>query len=152
MILYKQTQYGKLITVVLSIVLLLTISIFIFKTETSSISWYIVTFISILFLFALLSFYKLTITITKKTIIAKFGIGIIKQQLNIKDINFASIEKIKVPALYGIGIRLTPHGWLYNVSIGHAIKIKSNTKTFFVGTEDFEKINTILSSLKTEKL
>ena len=103
------------------------------------------------FLFAFLSFYKLTITITKDSIEAKFGIGLIKRHLKIKDIEYKSIEKIKVPALYGIGIRLTPHGWLYNVSIGHAIKIKSKTKTFFVGTEDFEKIQTILNNLKIEK-
>jgi hypothetical protein len=151
MVLYKHTQYGKLIIVVLSIILLSTLTFFIVQTGTKAIPWPVLTIISILFLFVLLSFYKLTIKITEKNIEAKFGIGIIKRVLNIKDIDYESIEKIKVPALYGIGIRLTPHGWLYNVSIGHAIKIKSNTKTFFVGTEDFEKIHTILNSLKTEK-
>ncbi|WP_452602143.1 hypothetical protein [Pontimicrobium sp. MEBiC06410] len=152
MILYKHTQYGKLLIVILSIVLLSTIAAFVFQAGTNPIPWPVLCFISLIFLFALLSFYKLTIIITKNTITAKLGIGIIKKELNIKDINYASIEKIKVPALYGIGIRLTPHGWLYNVKIGHAIKIKSKTKTFFVGTEDFEKIYNILNSLKTEKL
>ena len=149
--LYKKTQYGMLITAILGIVLVSILSAFIWQAGDQQIPWPVLTFISLLFLFTLLSFYKLTITITKETIEAKLGIGIIKRRLNIKDIDYNSIEKIKVPALYGIGIRLTPHGWLYNVNIGHAIKIKANTKTFLVGTEDFEKIHSILNSLKIEK-
>ncbi len=151
MVLYKRTQSGIIITAILGVILIAILSVFIWQADSKQIPWPVITTLALLFLFTLLSFYKLTITITKETIEAKFGIGIIKRVLNIKDINYESIEKIKVPALYGIGIRLTPHGWLYNVSIGHAIKIKTDTKTFFVGTEDFEKINSILNSLKTEK-
>lgn len=151
MVLYKQTQYGIVITVILGVILLSIVSVFIWLTKNKQIPWLLLIIVSFLFLFALLSFYKLTITITKETIKATFGIGIIKRSLNIKAIDYNSIEKIKIPALYGIGIRLTPYGWLYNVSVGHAIKIKSNTKTFLVGTEDFEKIHSILNSLKIEK-
>ncbi len=98
-----------------------------------------------------LLFYKLTITIDKDKIEAKLGIGLLKRSMKIKEIDYNTIEKIKVPAYYGIGIRLTPFGWLYNVKTGNAIKLKSKSKTFFVGTEDFETINTILIDLKKEK-
>ena len=148
MTLYKNTQYGKLITIIISIVAITTLTLFVLQIGNNPMPWTILVLLLILFLFILLSFYKLTITIDKEKIEAKFGIGIIKKSLKIKDINYDSIEKIKVPALYGIGIRLTPHGLLYNVSIGNAIKMKSNSKTFFVGTENFEEINTILIGLK----
>ncbi|WP_034061975.1 hypothetical protein [Lacinutrix jangbogonensis] len=150
MTLYKHTQYGKLITVIISIVAITTLTIFILQTGNNPMPWIMLVSILLLFLLILLSFYKLTITIDKEKIEAKFGIGLIKRSLKIKDIHYDSIEKIKVPALYGIGIRLTPQGWLYNVNTGNAIKVKSNTKTFFVGTEDFEKINTVLMGLKNK--
>jgi len=38
---------------------------------------------------------------------------------------------------YGLGIRLTPHGWLYNVSGLDAIEIvRRSGKTFRVGTDE----------------
>lgn len=148
MTLYKQTQYGKLITVTISIVAIITLGLFVLQTGNNKIQWIILIPLLLLFLFIILSFYKLTITIDKEKIEAKFGIGIIKKSLKIKDINYQSIKNIKVPALYGIGIRLTPHGWLYNVKIGNAIKIKSDSKTFLIGTEDFNTINSILLKLK----
>ena len=148
MTLYKHTQYGKLLTSVLILVAISIITVFILNSGKNPLPWFIMTAIIVLFILIILSFYKLTITIDEEKIEAKFGIGFLKRSLKIKDINYESIEKIKVPALYGIGIRLTPHGLLYNVKTGSAIKIKSSSKTFFVGTEDFEKINSVLIDLK----
>ena len=148
MLLYKKTQYVKLVIIILTVVVIGFLSPFILQSGDNPIPWLYLAFIVLLLLLVALTFYKLTITIDHEKIEAKFGVGLLKRSLKIKDINYDSIENIKVPALYGIGIRLTPHGWLYNVSIGNAIKIKSNNKTFFVGTEDFKTIHSILQKLK----
>ncbi len=104
---------------------------------------------SVLFIVWLL-FYKLTITIDDKSITASFGIGVIKKALQIENINISSIEKIKTPWYYGIGLRITPHGILYNTKTGFAIKLTSskNAKSVLIGTSEYEKIKTILTELK----
>lgn len=145
---YQHTQYGKLIIIIIALLTLITLTFSIIETDRFSITTTETAFVLIIFFIIFLMFYKLTITITNEEIEAKFGIGLLKRSLKVKDINYNTIEKIKVPFLYGIGIRLTPYGWLYNVNTGHAIKMKSDTKTFFVGTEDFEKIHSILLKLK----
>lgn len=148
MTLYTNTQYGKLLIAILSVFGLIPIVLFFIEIDNKPMSYWAILLIASIFIITLLLFYKLTITITKEKIEAKFGIGLIKRSLNIKDINYDTIEKIKTPSYYGIGIRITPHGMLYNVKIGNAIKMKSNEKTFFVGTDDFEKINSVLLDLK----
>ncbi len=43
---------------------------------------------------------------------------------------------MKNPWYYGWGIRLTPHGWLYNVSGSYAVEIKTKTgKKYRIGTD-----------------
>ena len=152
MTLYKQTQYGTFITTIISVIAISTGTLFVLQTGNTPITWALLTSILLLFLLIILTFYKLTITIDNDNdkIEAKFGVGLLKRSLKIKDINYDSIENIKVPMLYGIGIRLTPHGWLYNVKTGNAIKIKSNNSTFFVGTEDFKTIHSILLKMKKQ--
>ena len=97
----------------------------------------------------LLCFYKLTLKIDKEKVTAIFGVGFIKKSISLKEIDSNSIEEVSIPWYYGIGIRLTSKGWLYNVKIGNAIfiKNKTGTKTFLVGTDDFEKFLSIIKKL-----
>lgn len=149
MTLYNQTQKGKFVTTLISIVAISVLTIFLLQMGENPLPWEVMVLLMAIFIFIILSFYKLTITINKEKIVAKFGVGWIKRSIKISDIDYSSIEEVKVSSLYGIGIRLTPHGLLYNVKTGNAIKIKSeNGKTFFVGTDDFNTINSVLKSLK----
>jgi hypothetical protein len=85
--------------------------------------------------------YRLTIKINDNYIIAIFGIGLLKRKIKILDIDFSTLEITKPPMLAGVGIRLTPKGWLWNVKFGKAIYFKSKSgKTFFVGTDEPEII------------
>ncbi len=145
---YKKSQYGILITLIFSLITLLIVGFYLFKVGSKPISLLPTIIISLFFLLIIASFYKLTITITDTEIKAKFGIGLIRRSLPIKAIKYNTIKKIKIPALYGIGIRFTPYGILYNVKLGEAIKIESAEKSFFVGTDEAEKIHDILLQLK----
>jgi hypothetical protein len=77
-------------------------------------------------------------------------IGSLKLLVRINDLEnltksgcIASYQVVKNPWYYGWGIRLTPHGWLYNVSGSYAVEIKMKTgKKYRIGTNvpnDFEK-------------
>lgn len=135
---YKKTDYGYIIILTILIAIFLTI-----KTSEGNI--YIIYPITILIIIMIV-FYKLTIIINNKKIIAFFSFGFFKREMNISEIDFETIELIKINWLTGIGIRYTKNGCLYNVKYGEAIKIvsKDKSKTFFVGTDDSKKIKEIL--------
>src|ERR1700680_869946 len=66
-------------------------------------------------------FSTLTIVIADGMLRASFGPGLIRKKVRLAEI--ASVRPIPVRWWYGWGIRITPHGWLYNVSGWKAIEI-----------------------------
>lgn len=65
----------------------------------------------------------------------RFGLGLIRKKFSLRDI--VSSREVKNPWYYGWGIRLTPHGWLFNVSGLHAVEIQiRNGKRYRIGTDD----------------
>lgn len=101
---------------------------------------------SSLLLVVLLLFYKLIITIDEMKITATFGIGIIKKSIELEKIDVQQTNEIKTPWYYGIGIRVTPYGTLYNTKPGMAIKLKykNSEKAFLLGTDNFKVIKKTL--------
>ena len=83
----------------------------------------------------LVLFHSLTVTVTTATIVAAFGPGIIRKTFRVENIRAARI--VRNPWYYGWGIRLTPHGWLFNVSGFDAIELEQNNKRKFrIGTDE----------------
>src|SRR4029450_8828114 len=77
--------------------------------------------VSIILLVCLVLFYKLRITIDGETLCASFGIGVIRKRVGLAEI--AGFEPIRTRWWYGWGVRLTPSGWLYNLSGFDAVAI-----------------------------
>lgn len=76
----------------------------------------------------------LTVRIDENTLEIRFGASIIRIRISLKDIE--SCRVVKNPWYYGWGIRLTPHGWLYNVSGFYAVEIKLKSgKKYRIGTD-----------------
>ncbi|GAG15107.1 unnamed protein product, partial [marine sediment metagenome] len=64
-----------------------------------------------------------------------FGIGLIRKSRELVEIE--SVEVVRNSWIWGWGIRLTPHGWLYNVSGFDAVEIQlTGGKKFRIGTDD----------------
>lgn len=98
-----------------------------------------------LFLIITIIFSTLRIQITTEKIQASFGLNIFRQKMKIEDIDWEQIEITKTSLLQGIGLRFTSRGTLYNTNVGKAIHIRSKQgKTFYVGTDNAEKIKDIL--------
>jgi len=77
----------------------------------------------------------LTVKVTRTYISIKFGIGIIRKKFAVADALNAAIVRNRW--YYGWGIRLTPYGWLYNVSGLDAAEIQmSNGRKFRIGTDE----------------
>jgi len=133
---YKHTQVGYLVIVILGICLFYLASMMII----SGFDWIPFTVLVILGVCVGL-FSTLTVMIAESTLEIRFGLGIIRKKFHLKDIE--SCQVVKNPWYYGWGIRLTPHGWLYNVSGFYAVEIKMKTgKKYRIGTDvptDLEK-------------
>jgi len=90
----------------------------------------------------LVLFATLTVVIEEDVVEIRFGPGVIREKFPLRDIE--SCQIVKNPWYYGWGIRLTPHGWLYNVSGSYAVEISMKTgKKYRIGTNvpnDLEKV------------
>jgi len=96
----------------------------------------------IILVICLFLFSALTISINNDILKISFGIGLIRKEFLLKDIESCRI--VKNPWYYGWGIRLTPYGWLYNVSGFYAVEIKLKTgERYRIGTDvpyELEKV------------
>jgi hypothetical protein len=104
-----------------------------------------------IFIFCLISapamlFYNLKITITEEFALAKFGPGLFKRKVVLKDLDISRAEITSLPLLAGIGYRYSSRGLFLNTKPGPALFIpgKSGKKHFFVGTQNGEEIIKIL--------
>lgn len=80
-------------------------------------------------------FHALTVEVSRNKVEAAFGPGLIRKRWRIDDIDEA--RPVRNPWYYGWGIRLIPHGWMFNVSGLEAVEIHlKNGKKFRIGTDD----------------
>ena len=126
---YEHTQVGYLIISVMAAVMVL-IGFVLAKAGINWIAIGVLVFIAV----ALVLFSSLTLVIWEEELEARFGPGPIRKRFKLSEIE--SCQVVKNHWYYGWGIRLTPHGVLYNVSGFHAVEIKLRTgKKFRIGTD-----------------
>lgn len=133
---YQHTQIGYLTIAMLGAAVLLIACLM----AVAGFAW-IAFAVLVVLLIALVLFAKLTVVIEKDFLEIRFGPGVIRKKFPLKDIE--SCQVVKNPWYYGWGIRLTPHGWLFNVSGFYAVEIRmKNGKKYQIGTDvphDLEK-------------
>lgn len=143
---YSKTQYGKLVIIVTLIFTIVTL-IFLEELKQAGPAGEISS-LAVLVFFAILTmlFYRLKVEVNKEAITLSFGIGIIKKRIDIKEIE--SVETVTNRFLYGWGIRLTPHGWMWNIAGYNAVELnyKNSTKRFRIGCEDSDELKAAIES------
>ena len=89
----------------------------------------------ILLIVVLWLFGSLTVEVSGEELRHYFGPGFWKKTYLLQDIETS--KQVRNSWIYGWGIRLTPFGWLYNVSGLDAVQIQLHSgKTFRIGTDD----------------
>jgi hypothetical protein len=143
----KYTQFGTVSVVILLPLFLLFVVLTIKSALANSPELVVLGIVSITFLLCLLTFYKLTITVDNTHVSFKMGIGLFSKSYKIADLR--SCTPVTNSAIYGIGIRMLPGGWLYNVSGLKAIELRFKHKTSVVriGTNKPDEISEIIQSL-----
>lgn len=126
---YQHTQIGYVNLALLGSGLLFTVCLM----TVYGFDW--IAFVVLIILgVSLVLFATLTVVIGEDFLKIRFGPGIIRKKFSLKDIELCQV--VKNPWYYGWGIRLTPHGWLFNVSGFDALEIRMKTgKKYRIGTD-----------------
>ena len=91
--------------------------------------------VAALLLAMMVLFATLTVELHDNVLELRFGPGVIRKRIELA--NIASCEVVRNAWIYGWGIHLTPHGWLYNVAGRSAVQIVTKEGTTFrIGTDD----------------
>ena len=131
---YQHTQKGTLLrtTLAMSIALCLVIAGI---SGWNALVGYSLSGVVILLIVVLLLFGSLTVEVSGEELRHYFGPRFWKKTYLLQDIE--SVKQVRNSWIYGWGIRLTPFGWLYNVSGLDAVQIQLRSgKTFRIGTDD----------------
>ena len=89
-------------------------------------------------------FGSLTIEVHVEELCHYFGPGFWKKTYHLSEIQ--SVEQVRNSWLFGWGIRLTPHGWLYNVSGLDAVQVQLRSgRKFRIGTDDPQGVISAIS-------
>lgn len=142
MIRYQHTQWGKVIL----ISMLIGVGGFLIATSLDprvppAMSWVVfVAMAGTAYLFG-----SLTVTLDGESLRCHFGPGLIHRTIPLREIR--DIQPIRIPWMYGWGIRLTPQGWMFNVSGLDAVKLTlAGGKHFLIGTDDPEGLTRAVRS------
>jgi hypothetical protein len=131
---YRHTQFGT--TMVVIFFLSIAIAAIVFdRYGTPPVA---ILALSILII-CLFLFYSLHVEIAGGIIRCRFGIGLIRRSFNLAEI--VAVQTVTNKWYYGWGIRLTPNGWLFNVSGLNAVEITLRSgKKYRIGTDEPERL------------
>ena len=139
---YRHTQFGTLtVSVLVAGVVILALVGCVVEWNPVAIGVFLILLVCVAL------FYSLTVEISDNHLEIRFGVGIIKKRLDIKDIEKA--YPVRNRWYYGWGIRLTPHGWLYNVSGLDAVEIVMSYGTRYgIGTDQPNELVRVINEMK----
>lgn len=137
---YKHTQSGHLVLTVLGLSLLLII----YQLKEHGPNPALIA-VCLILLVSAVSFSSLTIEIKDGFLVCSFGVGLFRKRYRLDEIDQCTV--VKNPWYYGWGVRLTPHGWLYNVSGTAAVEVRlKNGASVRLGTDEPDTLSQVLSS------
>ena len=143
----KYTQFGTFMVIVFMLTLFFSLIMILAEGLKDNSRFITFSFLSLIMIVALLFFYKITIEIDDAFISFKLGIGWFGRKYRID--NLISCKSVKNSIWYGMGARLLPNGWLFNVSGLKAIELsfKNKKSIIRIGTNKPEEIAEIVTTL-----
>ena len=131
---YRHTQFGTVLVVAF------TLSIIVVAGILSKYGWHpLSTLVFAVLILCIFLFFSLSVEISNGVIKCRFGIGPIKKVFDLAEI--IDVKTVVNKWYYGWGIRLTPHGWLYNVSGMYAVEITLRSgKKYRIGTDEPDRL------------
>ncbi|KAA5546321.1 hypothetical protein FYK55_03590 [Roseiconus nitratireducens] len=99
----------------------------------------VVVTVLIILLCCIFLFYALQVEVTTESVTVSFGPGVIRRRFRVDEIVDARVVRNRW--YYGWGIRLIPHGWMFNVSGLDAVELDlPNQRKFRIGTDEPQEL------------
>ncbi len=145
---YRSVQHGYVVIgIFMSLIVFMPIAYFL-KLGSNPIPLPAMLIMTGLFVTLLMFFYKLTLIVNSEGIKIIYGIGLIRK--TIKPDLIKGVRTTSVPWYYGMGIRLTPKGMMYNINGFNVVELKyqigESDKTVLIGTHRGEELVNALKS------
>jgi len=135
---YEHRQLGKTILGIMGITVTIIGLLLAFVPDDRPPIPVIASILSVAALVAFL-FGSLTVVVTDERVTASLGPGLIRKSFRIEEIRDA--RAVRNHWYYGWGLRLTPAGWMFNVSGFAAVEIElKNGRRFRIGTDEPEQL------------
>lgn len=134
---YRHRQFGKvsIFSLGLAAALILIVTEWLPSSPGSAVA----TVVLGILLASLVLFHSLSVAITPERVAVWFGIGLIRRTFRTLDIRDA--RAVRNPWYYGWGVRLTPHGWMFNVSGLDAVELElRDGRRFRIGTDEPDRL------------
>ena len=142
---YRHTQPGTLMRVSFAVAILGFLIGAMLAAPSDPKMMAVLLVLALVMFLVMLLFHSLTVEVARGYLTIRFGVGLIRKSWLLKDIDAAEIVRNRW--WYGWGIRLTPHGWLFNVSGSDAVQVRlENGKQVRIGTDEPEKLLRALES------
>ena len=127
---YERRQYGKAFLVMAFVILVLVTGVLAAMGDMlPAIS------VSVMLVILMACFSWLAVSVQREGIKLSFGIGLVRRTIPYERIVSTTIVRNKW--WYGWGIRLSPHGWMWNLSGLDAVELLyEDGKAFRIGTDD----------------
>ena len=131
---YEHTQFGLMVVILLTAVLVFVIVI------AAVVGWHWLMLVEIGLMGSLLAaFHSLTVFVDRECVRVRFGWGPVGKSYPTAEIR--DTRTVTNHWYYGWGIRLTPHGWLYNIAGLDAVEIEfASGKKVRIGTDEPRKL------------
>ncbi|PPT06959.1 hypothetical protein CKA32_002634 [Geitlerinema sp. FC II] len=131
---YQHTQIGWAILAAFGAVAVLIVGLMLFRP-----SWILDIGVLVILVLLAVVFGTLTVQVGNGKVRCWFGPGWIRKEFELVAIDEVSVVRNRW--FYGWGIRLTPEGWMFNVSGFDAVQLHLATgKRFRIGTDEPEKL------------
>lgn len=134
---YQSTQTGWLMIIVFSLTIALITLSYLLEFGDNPLPFSVYIILLFVFIAVLLVYYRLKIVVDGTKINVIYGIGLV--HFKIKPEVIHSVKVVKVLWIYGLGIRYTSKGMLYNIQGRNAVEISyqdGKEKTVLIGCKE----------------
>ena len=133
---YTHTQRGMAWVLIIGCGAPLVVLLVLYRSGELGTAGTVATILTMIFVCGLLWLMgSLTVTVADDMLSFHFGPGVIRKRIPIADIT--QVKTVRNPWYYGWGIRLTPHGWLYNVAGFDAVEVtRRGGSSLRLGTDE----------------
>lgn len=136
---YRHTQFGTLLFIIIGLAALGGVAAMLAAGAPLRMT----VLFPLVMVFALALSGWMTVEVGQGALRWRMGIGLLGGSFNLSDI--AEVAVVRNPWWYGLGVHLTPDGWLYNVSGSEAVRVRlASGRTVRLGSDEPQKLLNIL--------